>query len=426
MRFDPSLRPLQTPRLCAMVSAADFATVNAQLQAAIAKIGEQEVIIQNIYSQLTMQQQQQSRAITTDSKNKLTFGFGKELCPAEFDGENRHEFKDWSPKMVMYCSSFDNDHIFDAMEWAADNRKEITPEEFDMKADDEDWKGSSGTDHVRFSRMLYNLLTMRTKGTALRIVQNGKTGDGINAWRRLQNYYDPRLASQSQSYLKLSLAVGRAKNIREAGPLLQRFEQAVRRYEEVKGKLYDPDLKIQRLMDILPKEVEQHLMLETRDKEMTYEELHGRAMTLILVNTPANKDSDPMDIGNLDRDEQLENHEGDRRWDYWYNDGSTNNTGEQELAALKGKGKGKGIDPHFLQKPTRAPVMNAENGVTQPNTARRKAKARGERARVKGPREKANTRTIHTARTSGERARAKDMEVRDMAVDMGSMSSEKA
>ena len=51
----------------------------------------------------------------------------------------------------------------------------------------------------------------------------------------------------------------------------QILEELVRKYQEHRDKKYDNDLKLQRLYDILPKPIEQQLVLEERNGSATYQ-----------------------------------------------------------------------------------------------------------------------------------------------------------
>ena len=63
------------------------------------------------------------------------------------------------------------------------------------------------------------------------------------------------------------------------------LEELVRKYEEHRDKKYDNDLKLQRLYDILPKPIEQQLVLEDRDGSATYESVKQRTNNWILMNS---------------------------------------------------------------------------------------------------------------------------------------------
>ena len=147
-----------------MVSDEAFSQLAAQLQHAIQKITEQEARIQSLQQEITntgagvaarleeMTQSARPTSIDDMATSRKRLDFGKEMCPSDFDGENRTEFRDWSLKMSTYVSNADNDHINDALEWAANSRMEIIAEEFDEKADELGWMGASGQDHRLFSR----------------------------------------------------------------------------------------------------------------------------------------------------------------------------------------------------------------------------------------------------------------------------------
>ena len=279
--------------------------------------------------------------------------FGKELCPETFSGEgpDKGGFRTWSHKTAVYMS-IENRNVMDILKWTAGHTAEITSDDYSNEASTSGWRGDSGTDHVDFSADLYTFLFLKTHGSANRIVQNGVSGEGINAWRRLCNYYDPKLTTTSQHYLKLSLAIGRAKNIDDARTKIQSLEDCVRKYEEAKGRKFDEELKVTRLLEILPSDVEKHLLLENRDKEMNYHDVYTRASTYIQALTPITKDPNEMDIGNvgaerIEQDQQQQQHlnqNADNEEPKNHGDQANWDNNAWDLNALKGPkgGKGKG------------------------------------------------------------------------------------
>ena len=77
---------------------------------------------------------------------------------------------------------------------------------------------------------------------------------------------------------------------------MQVLEELVREYEEHRDKKNDNDLKLQRLYDILPKPIEQQLVLEDRDGSATYESVKRRANTWIMMNSTGRAD---MELGTM-------------------------------------------------------------------------------------------------------------------------------
>ena len=63
------------------------------------------------------------------------------------------------------------------------------------------------------SRSLYGILILHTSEQAKQIVGNGEKEDGINAWRRLVNQYDPKTMNQAIDDQKKAMKLQRAKSI---------------------------------------------------------------------------------------------------------------------------------------------------------------------------------------------------------------------
>ena len=142
---------------------------------------------------------------------------------------------------------------------------------------------------------MYTVLSSKTDGHAFTFIKNGEKGNGAGAWRRLGAEFDPKLASNAQAYLKQILNIPRTGKIGEASAAIQKLEHLVRQYEEQRGgREIDPDLKLRRLYDILPAQLESHLVLENRDNEVTYGEVIKRATSWILANSNGQA---AMDIG---------------------------------------------------------------------------------------------------------------------------------
>ena len=65
-----------------------------------------------------------------------------------------------------------------------------------------------------------------------------------------------------------------------------------RKYEEHRDSKCDKDLKLQRLYGVLPKPIEQQLVLEDRDGSATFESVKRRANNWILMNSTGRSDMD--------------------------------------------------------------------------------------------------------------------------------------
>ena len=252
------------------------------------------LLVQNQDAQIKQMQTALDKAdervkyLETDKKKQIKHGrihFGKDLCPDGFDGKTAESFKAWKLKIVNYLSLDDNDRTEQILDWAGKLKDKITDDIFDDKSIDEKWDPDEIQDHKKFSKLLYRFLMAKTTDTANRIVQNGDPGNGVDAWRRLMFQFEPNLASVTQCHLKAILAIPRAKDATDAVSIIQKLDDLIRRYEKARNKELDEELKVQRMFDILPIAIEQHLVLEHRDKEPTFDDLRKRALTWIMAHT---------------------------------------------------------------------------------------------------------------------------------------------
>ena len=164
--------------------------------------------------------------------------FMKDLKPSVFagDGSDKNGFKTWALKTGVFLTNAELDSCYqEQMDWAARFTREITSGEYGEKARMANWVGPDGCDHIRCGSQLFRYLVANTEGTALRLVQAGTWGDGVNAWRRLAQHFDPVSMAKSQEYLKMILSLPRSESIDEARVLVQKLEDAIRKYEDCVG-----------------------------------------------------------------------------------------------------------------------------------------------------------------------------------------------
>ena len=93
------------------------------------------------------------------------------------------------------------------------------------KCEEEDWEYDCIS---TFSRVTFVYLSMRTTGTARKIATSGKRGDGLNAWRRLFQEYNPQLVTGAQALLRRALSMGRAKNVADTGRVGEKIRRTRR------------------------------------------------------------------------------------------------------------------------------------------------------------------------------------------------------
>ena len=67
------------------------------------------------------------------------------------------------------------------------------------------------------------------------MVSNDTDGDGINAWRRLVNKYDPRTMNHAVGFQKKAVKLGRAKSADPILPVITELYDLVRKYTSDRG-----------------------------------------------------------------------------------------------------------------------------------------------------------------------------------------------
>ena len=77
--------------------------------------------------------------------------------------------------------------------------------------------------------------------------------------------------------MKNSLEITRAKNSSDVIRAREMLVELVRKYEKQRNKKYENDLKTQMFSNILPKPIQQQLVLEDGDGSATHESVERRA-----------------------------------------------------------------------------------------------------------------------------------------------------
>ena len=155
---------------------------------------------------------------------------------------------------------------------------------------------STASAHSAESPFVY--LSMRTTGTARKIVTSGKRGDGLNAWRRLFQEYNVQLVTGAQALLRRALSMGRAKSVADVSDRIQELEELVRKYEKHEGCTFPATFKIQKLMDIFPEDAERQLTLESTNTKPNFESLKRKVSQWVLLNHRGKSAMDCSHVGN--------------------------------------------------------------------------------------------------------------------------------
>jgi hypothetical protein len=253
------------------------------------------------------------------------------------------------------------------------------------------WARSIGADELRFNEQtrLFNFhppnevthqqahaigqdlamaLSYVLDGEAEAIMCNAGEGAGLDAWRRLQQRFDPRSNARDLVDSQRVIHPPQCKTLQEMLPALERWEEAIRQMNPDNR----PPMLIQMgiAISMCPPKLQEHLQ-DMEDRIQNYQQLRSeiiRKVDLAEVtkrSTTASR-SDYMDIGGLS------NHDYEREDESWtwpqYDQDNCSPwwSGEIDLAALQpwkgGKGKGKKGDPKGKGKGMWSPMYPYQKG----------------------------------------------------------------
>ena len=294
---------------------AQLAQTQAELQYAIEQITILTIQVNNSASAATAAAQSTTGApadtITGSHSQspKVNYQFGKDIIPSIFDGKQRTDFREWAENSALYLSTQCVDACEILLEWLVMEKEHVVEAAIRAKCEEEDWEYDSIS---TFSRVTFVYISMRTTGTARKIATSGKRGDGLNAWRRLFQEYNPQLVTGAQALLRRALSMGRAKSVADVSDRIQELEELVRKYKEHKGCTFPAAFKIQKLMDILPEDAERQLTLESTNTKPNFESLKSRVSQWVLLNHRGRSAMDCSHVGNgggpEDRNAQTSEH----------------------------------------------------------------------------------------------------------------------
>ena len=261
---------------------------------------------------------------------KVNHQFGKDIIPNIFDGKQRNDFREWAENSALYLSAQCVDACEILLEWLVMEKVHVTEAAIRIKCEEEDWKYDSIS---TFSRVTFVYLSMRTTGTARKIATSGKRSDGLNAWRRLFQEYNPHLVTGAQALLR------RALSIADVSDRIQELEELVIKNEEHEGHLsrsiQDPEID-----GHSPEDAERQLTLESTNTKPNFESLKGRVSQWVLLNHRGRSAMDSSHVGNGghsgDRDAQMSEHEDNSTWSGRESEGQDWSGREEEEESQEG------------------------------------------------------------------------------------------
>ena len=198
--------------------------------------------------------------------------------PKEFSGKEE-DFRQWSKKTEAFFAGVTKESEM-MLEWAAEQAMEITTTAIDLEflpTDSELWTVECKNLEFVLQQMHTALLAL-TSCEANVIVANSRKNP-LEAWRRLQERYDPTTGGRRRNFLRTIISLGRCSLLElQAG--IERWESHVSCYEKkLKDKLYD-EIKLACLEALVLEELEMHLMLNS-NRLRTFEDARLEIVTYV-------------------------------------------------------------------------------------------------------------------------------------------------
>ena len=203
---------------------------------------------------------------------------------SEFDGR-KISWTDWSFSFRSILES----ETLDAMDWAVD-QEDVIDENLLVVAKQEEW--------IPHSRAIYRALALKAnKGEAATRIRQAGSGNGLEAWKLLIQYYETRSRGrQREVYLKISRpTMDKNKSLLNN---LESWEQEVREYEKRFGKTVDEDMRVAVLLEMIPGSLKEHIYINA-EKYATYESVKEKVTTYI-ESKSREGDHDPLTLDVLD------------------------------------------------------------------------------------------------------------------------------
>eukprot|EP00971_Amphidinium_carterae_P352084 6492417-Amphidinium_carterae.2 len=252
-----------------------------QIQLVLEQNQELHARLEAVTQQLaTVQAAQASQPVAPAPRSSITPPIDTRVLgkPDHFDGST-NAWKDWSTVLRAYSGAVNPElqrHML---------RAETTEDAVDNLALSVDASSASQT--------LYYILIMLCKGSALTRVVNSGTAEGLQAWRALCRFYEPKTATRHASLL---LEVLNFDFQGEPQERIAAFDRVVSRYELAAGEVVGSKVKVGLILKQLPEGgLKQHLVLNL-ERWDTYEKLRSEVENIARAQAAAQHSTVPMDL----------------------------------------------------------------------------------------------------------------------------------
>ena len=160
--------------------------------------------------------------------------------PFKFSGKSDQDFAEWQHKFKTFVKAKFGEEIDKALTWAAKQKKVVVKEKLTSNDRQVEWGDEFGdsadlADQVedidgKVNGVLAYLVSFTT-GEANKVVRNSGS-DGLEAWGRLTNEFDPTSAMRRVVVLRMVQNPPKCQKIEGLGALLEDWLAKKRQYEE--------------------------------------------------------------------------------------------------------------------------------------------------------------------------------------------------
>ena len=302
-----------------------------QLQAAQTRVrGESELSGMVPTAQLVQDAIQMANAGNSSSSNSRDPGvtidtrqIGK---PEQFKSDPA-EYSDWSFVFKAYMSCISTNYIglFERIEAS----RVPMPNRL-LDANDK-----------ALSAQLYYVLAMLVKGRALDIIQNSGPGEGVEAFKKLEETYHPKVASRFVGSLTLILSTRFSSDIESE---LELFEKNIRRYEQESGKTLDDEILLGVVINGLQDNSMRDHIIRNSSRLTTYQLVRTELLEIARTSRVLNQMPVPMEIGGVPKGKTKGKGQ---------NKGPKGKGKSNDQKGSSSKGKGQGQSGHKGENPNK-------------------------------------------------------------------------
>ena len=232
-------------------------------------------------------------------KNSKSLMHPKTIVPEVLSKEE--EWRMWKSDVEDYCQEM-FEGMKDMLEEIRKAEEEINEEWFDPT--DEDW-WSKG-------EMLWRFLKRYTSGEAKRVVMSVREDNGWEAWKKLNQQYEPGLmVREAQVMARFTGTVGkRARNVKETKMMMTELGERAKRVEEITGIQVDARHEMSVIVGIIDPETLKHTA-QYQGAKANVGILKRKILEFTNMMTgSAGGGSDPMELGRVEEEHEREDENG--------------------------------------------------------------------------------------------------------------------